>query len=957
MMNFIKTIIILYLILFSNHLSGQDKLIGLPEIRNYKKTDYKGDPQNWEIGQDKNGNLYFANNKGLYQFDGFSWRKYVLPNSGLIRSFKFDKSGKVFVGGSNEFGYFKPNLKGKMEYFSLSQFINKDAAKTFDNVWKIHLHNNEIIFQSFTVAYIFKENKLKSLVPPSRFQFSFQVNNRLYFQDNRMGILEYINGELFPQQGTTIFNGDEIWEIFPMPKNELLIATLNSGLYLYDYKKTTPWNTEANTFIKKYGCLGGVTLKNKFIVLNSSTNGIIIFDKTGKIVQHINHEKGLQNNTVLASFVDDKNNLWLGLNNGIAFINENSPITHLGYSFGLSTVYSSAIYKENIYVATDQGLYYHSLKDNFKEEAFKLVQGTSGQTWNIQLIDNQLLCGSNKGALIIDNGKTVKTIYSLGHLYFKKIPNNPNYMIASNYNGFSIFKKVSNNWQFTNQIEGIYGHPYSFEIDNKYIWYKKDDLIYRLTLSKNMKKFETIKTFKNMSNSDKGIGSIQSINNIIYFQTNNHFYTYSSNKELFIANKTLSNLFKNIPKIKSLNEDSNGNLWYVFNESLGALMKNQNGSYKNVVSPFSNFTGNLVTDFFSVNTFNAENIFIGLTDGLAHYNSKQKKNYNNKPKAIIRSFIHSGDTLILNNGQKEIYEHKVPYKFNNVKFTFSSPTYENLDNVEFSFLLEGFDTKWSNWLNTSAKEYTNLREGNYVMKLKVRNSYGIQSEETSLVFNISPPWYRHTLAYATYIILIILSIYLLRQRTKMKIRKNKYYQTIEQRRLYLEKESKIRLEQYELEKEIEKLKNEKLKVKILVKDKDLVSNSLQIFKSNKILNGIMSKLKDINEETFEESTKSKFVKLKKSIAKEVSADNNWGNLEKHIKNVHYDFLKRLKEKHPKISSRELDLSTYLLINMSTKELAEVMNISIGGVEVARYRLRKKLGLNNKENLHSYLMSI
>lgn len=956
-MNFIRTIIVLYLALFSNYLLGQDKVIGLPEIRNYKKTDYKGDPQNWQIDQDKNGNLYFANNKGLYQFDGSSWRKYTLPNSGLIRSFKIDPSGKIFVGGTNEFGYFKPNSKGKMEYFSLSKSITKDALKLFDIVWKIHLFNDEVIFQSFVAAYIFKENKVTVLVPPSRFQFSFQVNNRLYFQDHRMGILEYKNGKFFPLKGTAVLNGDEIWGIFPMPENKLLIATLNSGLYLYDYNKITPWNTEANTFIKKNVCLGGATLKKKFIVLNSSVNGIILFDTTGKIIQHINHEKGLQNNTVLTSFADDKNNLWLGLNNGIAFINENSPITHMSYSYGLSSVYASAIYNENIYVATDQGLYYHSLKDNFKEEAFKFIEGTSGQTWNIQVIDNQLICGSNKGALVIDNRKTAKKINSLGHLYFKKIPYNPNYMIGSNYNGFGIFKKVSNNWQFVNQVEGINGYPYAFEIDNNYIWYKKDDLIYRLALSKDMKKFETIKTYKNISNSNKGIGSIQSINNTVYFQTDNHFYTYSSNKESFIEDKKLSNLFKNISKIKALNEDANRNLWYVFNESLGVLMKDQNGSYKNVVAPFSNFTGNLVTNFFSVNTFNSENIFIGLTDGLAHYNSKQKKNYSSKPKAIIRSFIHSGDTLILNNGQKKIEEYKLPYKFNNVKFTFSSPTYENLDNVAFSFLLEGFDTRWSNWSNTAAKEYTNLREGNYIMKLKVRNSYGVQSEATSLLFTISPPWYRHSLAYFIYVVIIILSVYMIRERMKMKIRKNQYYQTIEQRRLYLEKEAKIRQEQYELEKEIEKLKNEKLKVKILVKDKDLVSNSLQIVKSNKVLNGIISKLKDINEEAFDESTKSQFTKLKKSIAKEVTIDNNWGNLEKHVKNVHFDFLKRLKEKHPKISPRELDLSTYLLINMSTKELSEVMNISIGGVEVARYRLRKKLGLHNKENLNSYLMSI
>ena len=200
-------------------------------------------------------------------------------------------------------------------------------------------------------------------------------------------------------------------------------------------------------------------------------------------------------------------------------------------------------------------------------------------------------------------------------------------------------------------------------------------------------------------------------------------------------------------------------------------------------------------------------------------------------------------------------------------------------------------------------------------------------------------------------------IYYIRKRIQAKIRKNKYYETIEQRRIYLEKESKIRQEQFDLEKEIEKLKNDKLQIKILAKDKELVNNSLQVVKKNKILNGIIHKLKDINVESFDESAKFQFTKLNKSIVKEVNTDQSWKDLEKHIKNVHFDFLKRLKEKYPTISPRELDLSTYLLMNMSTKEIAEIMNISSGGVELARYRLRKKLELNKKENLTGFLMSI
>lgn len=460
-----------------------------------------------------------------------------------------------------------------------------------------------------------------------------------------------------------------------------------------------------------------------------------------------------------------------------------------------------------------------------------------------------------------------------------------------------------------------------------------------MELSDDLTNFSTIKKINQLSSNYKNIGSIQKIDGKIYFQTNNHFYKFSKEQDLFYEDKKISNLFKNIPTINALSQDSQSNLWYAFDESLGVLMK-QNNRYKNIVAPFSNLTGNLVSNYLSVNTIDSKNIFIGLTDGLAHYDSELLNNFVTKPKAFIRSFSFPGDTIILGNNQTKSESIRIPYSSNHVRFTFSSPTYENLENVQFSYQLEPFDDKWSNWSTISIKEYTNLREGDYTMKVKVRNSYGIQSEPSVLSFTVSPPWYRHFLALMIYFVLIVISIYIISNQIKMKIRKNKYYETIEQRRLYLEKESKIRQEQYDLEKEIEKLKNDKLQIKILAKDKELVNNSLQVVKKNKILNGIIHKLKEIDVEALDDSTKFQVSKLNKSIVKEVNTDKSWKDLEKHIKNVHFEFLKRLKEKYPTISPRELDLATYLLMNMSTKEIAEIMNISTGGVELARYRLRK-----------------
>jgi DNA-binding CsgD family transcriptional regulator/virulence-associated protein VapD len=415
-------------------------------------------------------------------------------------------------------------------------------------------------------------------------------------------------------------------------------------------------------------------------------------------------------------------------------------------------------------------------------------------------------------------------------------------------------------------------------------------------------------------------------------------------------------LFKNTPQIHSLIEDSLGNLWYTFNESIGVLKKSSAENYINDVRPFSNLTGNILNDYLSINTINSKNTFIGLTDGLAHYDAEISKSYITKPKIFIKSLFFPDENIDLNTSNAA-KNYTVPYSSNHVRFVFTSPTFENQENVKYSYQLEGFDEKWSNWSTFSLKEYTNLKEGTYKMMAKSKNSYGIDSEITHVEFTISPPWYRHFLAYILYFIGFMAIIYLIRERVKMKIRKNKYYETIEQRKLYLEKEAKIKQEQLELEKEIERLEYEKLQMKILAKDKELVNNTLQVAKKNKVLNGIIHRIKDINVETLDESTKFQFIKLNKSISKEVNEDKSWKDLEKHIKNVHFDFLKRLKEKCPTISPRELDLSTYLLMNMSTKEIAEIMNISSGGVELARYRLRKKLDLTKKENLIGFLMSI
>ncbi len=936
-----------------NDLSAQLKSIGLPEIQNFTKLNYKGSTQNWDIAQRKNGYVYFANNKGLLEFDGVSWSRFTIPNSESIRAVAIDNADRIFVGGFKEFGYFEHNESNGLVYHSLSNKIKNNANKEKDFIWKIHNLEDEIVFQSFSKLYFFNNNKIKIINAPHKFQFSFKVAKKLYIQDDIYGILEYKNGVLVKIPYTTIFNTSEVWGIIQIENLGLMFATIDNGLWIFDGKSLKKWEVEASNFVKKNSCLGATILEKKYIVLNTVLDGFVITDFSGKILKHINRKKNLQNNTVLKSFVDTSNNLWLGLDNGISLVNLNSPISIFGMDFNLTSVYALVVHEKKLYVATNQGLFCKSLGFLNDETGFSLVAGTTGQAWNIQVIENQLICAHNRGAFVIEANKVVANLSNSGYWGFKMMPNNPQKLVAANYNGFAIFEKKQHNWCFKNQITGFESANNKFFVTENAIWILKDNKIIKNQLNDNLTQIESIKVFEKFDEKISRFTSLQLLNNKLYAQFENIFFVYEPRKNNFMKDDNLTKLFSKTPKIASCTQDNLGNIWYVFDETIGVFKKNEQGSFNNFSDCFYKLRDDLVPNYESIYAVDNNEVFIGLADGVAHFNFDLLEG-NSKPSIVDIKNVVTGKNTFFTHNKTRI---NIAYRDNSVRFNFAAPNYENISNIEFSYLLDGFDKTWSKWTKVPFKDYTNLKEGSYKMKVKTRNGISTASNIAIVDLNVQPPWYRHPIASVAYLLLICVIVYVIRLRIHSKIRQNKYLETIEQRRIYSEKEFKIRQEQLELEKEIERLNKEQLQNQILLKDKELVNNTLQTVKKNKILNGILTGLKELDSEKMDDYAKQKLTKINKSIAKEVDHDKSWQNLVNHIKNVHQDFLQRLKQKHPEVSPRDLDLAPLLLLNMSTKEISEALNISAAGVELARYRLRKKLNLVNKENLTGYLLTI
>ena len=163
-------------------------------------------------------------------------------------------------------------------------------------------------------------------------------------------------------------------------------------------------------------------------------------DSNGQVNYQITQSLGLSNNTVLSILEDDESNIWLGLDNGINCINNASPFKiYNKKSDFIGSVYTSVVYKNYLYLGTNQGLFYREIDS---EEDFKLVDNTQGQTWSLTIIDDILFCGHTSGTFLVNKNKSDLIFNKQGTWIVKKI--NENILIQGCYDGLYVLEKKNN---------------------------------------------------------------------------------------------------------------------------------------------------------------------------------------------------------------------------------------------------------------------------------------------------------------------------------------------------------------------------------------------------------------------------------------------------------------------------------------------------------------------------------
>lgn len=959
------TCLILLIISANFHIaSAQGIRYGLPGITNYSRTEYKGGTQNWSLGQAPNGCMYFANNDGLLEFDGGHWAKYRDMEL-IYRSLCID-GNKIYVGAYNKFGYYEPDKSGELKFHSLIPLL-KGRMNDFDEIWRIHKTSQGIVFQSFRAIFIYDGNRIDIVYPRSKFHFSYYVNGILWVYDEVQGLMQIRDGKVRQVPGGGFFSGTEIWSIMPLNDDQVLIGTAKRGVFRYDGEKIEPWNKPVNELLKKYQMFSGAKIRNEYFAFGTIQNGLILTDTSGKIILELNKERGILNNTVLCIGSDRQGDIWLGLDNGISIVHFNSPHTYIQNYFDIGSGYASALYKGKLYLGTNQGLFcidWEKFIDPLKKkEDFHLIEGTEGQVWCLTKIGDDLLCGHNFGVFQISGEKAVKVSPISGGWSVLIVSNKKPLLLVGHYSGISVLEKKGTAWVYRNELKGFNQSSHYFAMDETGdLWishgYKG---IFRIHADSAWRSVTQSRFYGEKEGLPSAIGNnLFKIQSGIVVTTRQGIYRYNEKAGNFLPDDQFSRLLPNGKLYDYIIQDNDGNIWYYYDHQPGVLRIQEDGTLKNITAPFLELKGQVIPSYGHINPLDENNVIIGVEGGFAHYLAGKYMNYNMIP-ALHISELHSGDTsegqyrynsTMLNQDIIPEFRHDG----NMITISFAASRYTE-SGINFQYKLDGFDSDWSPWTEQNKKEYTNLPAGEYKFRLKARTVSGVVTKELSYKFRVLPPWYLTNLSLVIFMIIIAVIAMIVYWLVNRRVERSLQKQKLEEKNKFREREQVLKEDALIAEKEMIRLRNEALNMEMIHKEKELANSTMLIIQKNEILTKLKNDLNKIRNAIADEPMKNEIGSTIKRIGKEIDNEKQWQVFNTHVEQVHEALFKKLIEKYPDLTPRELSLCAYLRMNISSKEIATLMNISTRGVEISRYRIRKKLGLGRDENLTDFMLKL
>lgn len=935
MKKYVPILLYFFLLVESVVFAQMEKLPFIPPVHSFLQKEYNAGTQNWDISQDSHGIIYIANNQGVLSFDGIEWELHYLPEKKIARSIFIDKD-RIYVGSFEEFGYFKRNAHGKMQYTSLKEKVPNHKFQN-DEVWKIFKHKDVIYFQTFSSYFTFDGRKTKAFRPQFAPFGMYSVNETIYMQgiENDFYKLEGENTPI-PIIEKEKINFDHIIGVFSR-NEQLILVTIRNGLFIYDLKskEIRPFKTDFDDQFKKISLNRALKTTDSTLILGSLHKGIFAINfENGKGIWNIDKSNGLNNNTVLGLYEDSEKNIWVALDSGISYVETQSELSFFNLLSDIELVEDMELFEGKIYLASNKGLY--SLSENFVRK----IPDFNQQIWFVKRFDNQLFVGHNKGTSVIKNGKTqlLKNV-GVGGMDIKKgIIHGQEVLIGSSYTFLTVYKKTANGeWIDSHIVDGFSDLIRHIEIDHAgNIW--ADHVhkgVYHIELEEDLKKIKKLTLYNHFEKKEKSsVFKLLKIRGKIILTDGNQFYIYDEEKQNIIAYESLNQNLNGLAKTHKIIPINNDLFWFITDKNYYLVLYN-NGKYqikdkiafRSLKKPSNEERATIFVD-------EKGESFFCLNECIAKYNPSKAEKAN--PYTLSLKSISTYNRNLDKSNLEDLNSFfSIDYNKNSLIFNFAYPHFSK-ETPQLMYYLKNYDRHWNKSSTDFKVNYQNLPQGEYLLKTKVTDNLGNTLSEIDIPFRITTPWYKSVVAFIVYVCVgVLFCISLIFFYFKYKLKKKGQL---------LEKQ----------EREITILQNKMLEAELQHKSKALAGATMMNIKYDDFLEKLIVDLENFMQE--HKISKLQIKPIIQHIRENISKEDEWQIFQENFDMIHKNFFRNLKSGYPHLTSSDLRLCVLIRLNYSTKEIASMQGISIRGIETARYRLRKKLNLSENETLTDFLIS-
>jgi ligand-binding sensor domain-containing protein len=669
--------------------------------------------------------------------------------------------------------------------------------------------------------------------------------------------------------------------------------------------------------------------------LGTYHGGAYLFDKTDTAFTHLQPYHEIRNsdesNSVLA-ICQDRNGLWMGTDGG-GLIRKEKGTTHYYKKAGSNSIAGNTILclaerAGELYIGTYANGLSVFIPSTGRFTTYDQSNGLSDNSvWTLYVDGDAIWIGTNKGGLNLFDVKsrkfrhftnTLKDEHTISSNTIRSIfKDSRNKLWIGTVSGLNVFNEEDST--FTS----FYHHEGENSISNNNVLCVYED------------------AEKNLWMGTHGGG----INR----------YDYRTG--VFTDFQEEDGLAGNI--VYGILEDVQGNLWLSTNKGISRL-----DVRKKEFTNFDTRAGLTSAEFNTGASFkNKEGrMFFGNIQGATSFLPHHIRQNTFVPPVVITDFflfnkpVPIGPQSPLQRAIGETAEIALDHTQSVFSLRFAALNFTHSDKNSYAYQLEPFDKEWIYAGHVNSATYTNLDPGTYTFKVKASNNDGVWNESfTTLTIVITPPFWKTLWFNALVVVFIALVLYGAYRFKVSSIRKQKEILTslVDQRTAEIEEKNKLLLE---TQMKHAQLIHQKLNDELEARSKELTNYALLIIQKNRLLEELKMKLKEVIRHPGSSNLRD-FRNLVQMINYNFSPEKEWKEFSANFNRVHGGFSETLKAKFPDLTNNDLRLCALYRISIPSRDIAEAMGISSTSVKMARYRLRKKLGLSPEEDISKFLNTL